>query len=151
MPGVLAERFRVQAGRTAENGKGTGEVSVMRNRVAGLFVAAITVFIFSPHLPAQIAPSPATSGTSDNQKFDPHDLNGTWIGAPPKPGFRNLASFDRKLPEPPLTVWAKQRLLYKSILHDPLQGTLYPDKVGPGHDRPSTRDPSQWGASWHDH
>jgi len=68
----------------------------MRNRVAGLFVAAIAAFIFSPYLLAQNFPSPAPSGTSDDQKFDPHDLNGTWIGAPPKPGFRNFASFDQK-------------------------------------------------------
>jgi len=113
----------------------------MRNRCRGLFFAAIAALVFSPRLLAQNAPSPATSGTSDDQKFDPRDLNGTWIGAPPKPGFRNFASFDQKLPEPPLTEWAKQHLLYKSISHDPLQGTLYPDKVGPGHDCPSTRDP----------
>jgi len=76
----------------------------------------------------------------DSQKFDPHDLSGTWRGEAARPGAisvagsttRNFASYDQKIPEPPLTDWGKQHLLYKSISHDALTGTHAPGWDLPG-------------------
>jgi hypothetical protein len=46
-----------------------------------------------------------------NSNFDPHDLNGSWIGTQRAVGDVN------SVPEPPLTPWAKQHLLVSSISH----------------------------------
>lgn len=54
--------------------------------------------------------------------FDPRDLAGMWMGEQNLPGYRGLASYDQTIPEPPLTTWAKENLLYKSISHDALAG-----------------------------
>ncbi|MGD0966339.1 MAG: hypothetical protein ABSA57_20905 [Candidatus Acidiferrales bacterium] len=83
----------------------------------------------------------ATPAEPAAQKFDPHDLAGTWRGEPAPPGTvsvagsttRNFASYDQKIPEPPLTDWAKQHLLYKSISHDALDGPHAPGWNLPGH------------------
>jgi hypothetical protein len=56
-------------------------------------------------------------------------------------GYMNFASFDQTIPEPPLTEWARQHLLYKSISHDALAGTHLPGWDRPGHICPSTQDP----------
>ena len=69
------------------------------------------------------------------------DLSGNWIGDPPKPGKRNFASYDQKIPEPPLTDWAKQNLLMKGISHDSVGGQFLPGKEGPGHLCPNNQDP----------
>jgi len=76
----------------------------------------------------------------DSRKFDPHNLSGTWRGEAARPGAisvagsttRNFASYDQKIPEPPLTAWGKQHLLYKSISHDALTGTQAPGWDLPG-------------------
>jgi hypothetical protein len=111
-------------------------------------VAALTV---SPVLygQGQSAPGTADPGAVADQEFDPHDLSGPWIGnawvshfgpgAGPG-GLHNYASFDQKIPEPPLTDWAKQHLLYKSISNDALAGAQLPGFDRPGHDCPSIND-----------
>jgi len=68
-------------------------------------------------------------------------IGGSWRGDAPRPGYRDWASYDQKVPEPPLTDWAKQHLLYKSISHDALGGTPLPDKDRPGHLCPNNQDP----------
>jgi hypothetical protein len=46
------------------------------------------------------------------KSFDPHDLNGSWLGA------RGAFFGDvNSVAEPPLTTWAKERLLTKNISH----------------------------------
>lgn len=104
-----------------------------------LTVHIFAVFIVSSFLPSVHAQSrwpaaPVYPPSKPGQPFDPHDLNGTWIGA-------NRDSYDQKIPEPPLTEWAKQHLLYKSISHDPFMGTHLPGWDRPGHDCPNNQDP----------
>lgn len=70
-----------------------------------------------------------------NEAFDPHNLDGVWGG-----DARGNGRWDNQSPEPPLTVWAKEHLLYKEgISHDPLAGTLIapnrqPNPMAPGPD-----------------
>src|ERR1700690_2488785 len=71
------------------------------------------------------APSGTKSGTASKQSFDPRNLSGFWAGDT-IPGLQNRASVDQKTPEPPLTDWAKQHLLYKAISHDSLSGKELP-------------------------
>jgi len=117
----------------------------MRNRLAILFLAPIAFLIFSPRVQAQQtapAKSPAVSGENTDQKFDPRrDLNGTWIGVPGTKAFRNFTSSDQKIPEPPLTDWARKNLLYQSISHDSLAGIRIPGSDRPGHTCPNNQDP----------
>jgi hypothetical protein len=82
-----------------------------------------------------------TTTKSNDQKFDPRDLTGVWRGDAARPGARNFASYDQKIPEPPLTEWGKQHLLYKSISHDALGGKPLPAKFRPGHVCPDNQDP----------
>jgi hypothetical protein len=56
-------------------------------------------------------------------------------------GLQDYASFDQRIPEPPLTDWAKKNLNYKSISHDSLDGTHLPGWDRPGHYCPSIQDP----------
>lgn len=90
----------------------------MRNRSLMSIAALVTVLVFAPiHLVhAQNAPPPSAG----KQPFDPRDLTGVW-GGDPGPGN---SRWDNKTPEPPLTDWAKQHLLYKSISHDAMAGKL---------------------------
>jgi hypothetical protein len=122
-----------------------------RLRDLGQVVTIIGLLCFSPLLygQAQNAPGSGKSASAD-QQFDPHDLTGPWVGNPwlqqlgpggGPGGIRNYASFDQKIPEPALTDWAKQHLLYKSISHDALQGTHTPGWDRPGHFCPSVQDP----------
>jgi hypothetical protein len=91
--------------------------------------------------PQQNSSSGVAPGSSGPQEFDPRDLSGTWRGESAPPGAvsvagsttRNFASYDQKIPETPLTEWAKQHLLYKSISHDALDGTRAPGWNLPGH------------------
>jgi hypothetical protein len=108
----------------------------MRNRVLSLVLGSVVVLISSPRLPAQSKPNAysAQPVAADGQKFDPHDLNGVWTG-------KNSEAGDQKIPEPALTEWAKQHLLYKSISHDPFDGTPTPSKFKPGHKCPDNNDP----------
>lgn len=81
--------------------------------------AVIAALVFAPAVlifGQNVAPPPA------RPRLDPHELLGTWAGEPKRPGRRNLASYDQKLPEPPLTAWAKEHLLYPAISHDALAG-----------------------------
>ena len=92
----------------------------------------------------QSTPSTEKPGATANLPFDPHDFGGNWIGDPqnPKIGRRNWASYDQKLPEPPLTDWAKKNLLMKSISHDPIPGgKTLPGWDRPGHLCPMNQDP----------
>ncbi len=113
-----------------------------RKHFAIATAAAIAALIFSPLLRPQSQASPdAKAASASNQPFDPHDIGGSWRGDAPHPGYRDWASYDQKVPEPPLTDWAKQHLLYKSISHDALGGTPLPDKDRPGHLCPNNQDP----------
>ena len=73
-------------------------------------VVLLAVVAFAPALFAQRA---ANSDT----KFDPKDLNGSWIGTGRIYGDNN------PVPEPPLTDWAKQNLMLKNISHAGLNAT----------------------------
>jgi len=126
----------------------------MRNYFMRLAIMAIALVTFTLRVTGQNAPATAKPGESpgqtadqkggpkSDQKLDPrHDINGTWIGVRGTREFRNFASYDQKIPEPPLTDWAKHNLLYKSISHDPLDGKPLPAKFKPGHECPNNQDP----------
>src|SRR5690349_14356853 len=107
---------------------------IVRNVFAGVFSAALIALVFSPLVNRDSQGAQDTpNARSSNQKFDPHDITGTWRGDNPRPGIRNFASWDQTIPEPPLTEWGKQHLLYKSISHDPQSGPPLPGKDRPGH------------------
>ncbi len=81
--------------------------------------AAVALLAFSAALLAQqsgAAPSPAPA-VKQAAKFDPHDLNGSWIGT------QKFFGDDNPVPEPPLTSWAREHLLMKSISHTGLNLT----------------------------
>ena len=119
----------------------------MRIRFLCSVVALFATVAISSLLDAQSPQSTLSvqkPSATANLPFDPHDLSGNWIGDPqnPKAGRRNWAGYDQKVPEPPLTDWAKQHLLMKSISHDPIPG----GKNLPGWDRaghlcPNNQDP----------
>jgi len=119
-----------------------GEGISLRNRLvcAALVSVAAMTFLLLPRSRAQ-AQSAASGKAAASKPFDPHDITGMWRGDPPRPAYRDWASYDQKIPEPPLTDWAKQHLLYKSISHDSLGGTPLPDKDRPGHICPNNQDP----------
>ena len=75
---------------------------------AGVLAALLA---FSPALFAQ-------SGDGSTGKFDPHDLNGSWIGTGRIYGDNNAT------PEPPLTDWAKQHLMLPNISHAGLNAVI---------------------------
>lgn len=90
----------------------------MRRWLFGLGFSLLIPLAFQPILSAQ---NKSRSLAASSQPFDPHDLTGTWIGDDHKGGGR----WDNAIPEPPLTEWAKQHLLYKEgISHDPLSGSF---------------------------
>ena len=91
-----------------------------------------------PVAPARVS-APTRAGAGTGQPFDPRDLSGAWRGDR-VPGLRNWASFDQTLPEPPLTPWARQHLLYASISHDALSGKRI-RMDSPGHPCPDNKDP----------
>jgi len=108
----------------------------LRTRVAGSIFALATVLLSAPH-PSGFAQSqpaspyidktgPRPAGTA-NLPFDPHDFTGDWYGDRVSRNSR----WANKTPEPPLTDWAKEHLLYKSISHDALAGTLRDPKNPP--------------------
>ncbi len=79
----------------------------MKNRtIAWVLVALLAL---SPAVFAQRG-SGATSAeptVKEDTNFDPHDLNGSWVGTGRIYGDNN------SVPEPPLTPWAKEHLLLK--------------------------------------
>jgi hypothetical protein len=82
-------------------------------------VIALIALVFTPLLFA-VAQGGAAAGP---QIFDPHDLTGIWAtkpGAPPAGTTNAGFSYENTTPEPLLTEWAKQHLLYKSLSHDAL-------------------------------
>ena len=83
----------------------------MKNRT--LACAAVALLAFSPALFAQRGGGATGSGPAQAQgaKFDPRDLNGSWLGT------QTFFGDDNPVPEPPLTPWAKEHLLMKSISH----------------------------------
>ena len=85
--------------------------------VAGLVTIAASIVAPVHLLRAQTA---APSASEASQSFDPHNLDGVWAGDI-RPGNDRSGN---TTPEPPLTEWAKQHLLYKGISHDVLSGTL---------------------------
>jgi hypothetical protein len=102
-----------------------------RARRAILTLAMGIVVVPIPFVFAQNSkPSPASK-----ENFDPHDLSGVWVGEdiPANDRWANLA------PEPPLTEWARQHLLYKSISHDPLSGKLKDPKLTPTPGMPASK------------
>jgi hypothetical protein len=115
----------------------------MRFRYFGSIFALVVALSLSPfsNARAQSATKDIKPGAAADQPFDPRDLFGDWRGDDPRPGRHNADSVDQKIPEPPLTEWAKQHLLYKSISHDPLAGTHIPGWDTPGHECPNNQDP----------
>ena len=115
----------------------------MRTCFVGVAAGAIAALFFSPLLYSrpQSSAGVAKPGERGEKQFDPHDLSGTWRGETAQPGEnsrtdespRNFASYSQKIPEPSLTDWGKQHLLYKSISHDALAGTPVPGGDLPGH------------------
>jgi hypothetical protein len=104
-------------------------------------IALISALAASPFLYGQVKPTPGTlkpAATAD-QKFDPRDLSGPWLGDERTAKIQNFAIEDQTIPEPPLTEWAKQHLLYKSISHNPTSGTLMPGSDKPGFHCPNGR------------
>jgi len=100
----------------------------------------ISVLAVSPFLNAQAQTTPGApkAGATNGQQFDPRDLSGPWLGDERTREIQNFASEDQKIPEPPLTDWAKQHLLYKSISHNAMVGT----KLLTGADKPGFRCPN---------
>ena len=105
-----------------------------------LILVAALICLPLPNALAQNAPGAANSGGTVSQPPGPSDLAGAWTGDK-IPGLTNFAVFDQKIPEPPLTDWAKQHLLYKSISHDALSGTYLPGADSPGRECPNIRIP----------
>jgi hypothetical protein len=125
----------------------------MRLRFVTSVLAAFAVIASSQVLfgQAQSAPASAKATDTKNLPYDPHDLTGPWVGynwvagvvGPGKGpgGITNVEAFDQKIPEPPLTEWAKQHLLLKSISHDSLGGPHLPGWDAPGRVCPNTQAP----------
>jgi hypothetical protein len=115
----------------------------VRTCFAGAAAVVISALVFPPLLYSRPQSSPGATKPAEHREtqFDPHDLSGAWRGEAAQPGEssrtsespRNFASYNQKIPEPPLTDWGKQHLLYKSISHDALAGTPLPGVVLPGH------------------
>lgn len=115
----------------------------MRTCFAGAAAVVMSALVFPPLLYSRPQSSPGATKPAEHREtqFDPHDLSGAWRGEAAQPGEssrtsespRNFASYNQKIPEPPLTDWGKQHLLYKSISHDALAGTPLPGVVLPGH------------------
>src|SRR5258708_10573100 len=79
--------------------------------------AAVALLAFSAALLAQQsggAPSPAPA-IKQAAKFDPHDLNGSWIGT------QNFFGDDNPFPEPPFTSWSRAQLLSETLSHTGLK------------------------------
>ena len=116
-------------------------------------VSLVVVLTPSQFLFSQVKNSSESVKSTDTKSlpFDPHDLNGPWAGynwaaGPVGPGkgpggITNVEAFDQKIPEPPLTEWAKQHLLLKSISHDSLGGPHLPGWDSPGRVCPNTQAP----------
>jgi len=88
---------------------------------AGAIVAALCM-IATPTLAQQgKAPEPTSSpAAKQDAKFDPHDLNGSWISTQ----GAGAVGDNNPVPEPPLTPWAKEHLLIKGgISHAGLNAT----------------------------
>jgi hypothetical protein len=82
--------------------------------------AAFIVFLaFSAPLFAQGVGGAAGSpkAVKPDAQFDPRDLNGSWLGT------QKFFGDDNRVPEPPLTPWAKEHLLMPSISHTGLNLT----------------------------
>ena len=76
---------------------------------AGVLAALLA---FSPALFAQ------ENGGAKAGNFDPHDLNGSWLGTGRIYGDNN------SVPEPPLTDWARQHLMMPNISHAGLNAVI---------------------------
>lgn len=91
----------------------------MKNWTAAAFLVGLLAF--SPATFAQRDKGADNAGSATKAKegaaFDPHDLNGSWIGTGRIYGDNN------SVPEPPLTPWAKEHLLLKNISHAGLNAT----------------------------
>jgi len=91
----------------------------MKIRGVALLAGLVAVLSVAP-IHSLRAQNAAPSASKSSQSFDPHDLDGVWAGDI-RPGNDRSGN---TTPEPPLTEWAKQHLLYKGISHDVLSGTL---------------------------
>ncbi len=88
----------------------------MKNRA--MAVVAVALLACSPALFAQQGRGSGNGpAAKEGTKFDPHDLNGSWIGT------QQFFGDDNPVPEPPLTSWAREHLLMKSISHTGLNLT----------------------------
>jgi hypothetical protein len=76
--------------------------------VAAVGLLAFSLPLFSQRVGGAPGPAPVAKQPA---KFDLRDLNGSWLGTQKFFGDNN------SVPEPPLTQWAKEHLLMKSISH----------------------------------
>lgn len=101
----------------------------MRNRFAGLVLLLPVALVFWPVFLTRTA---AQSGDTKAQSFGPHDISGVWNGYLAKSGVKVSSpetsdqGSNRGLlyssPEPPLTPWAQENLVFKQgVSHGPHQ------------------------------
>ncbi len=95
------------------------------------FVFAIFISSMA-HGQAQNSAGSSKTDLNSSPWVDPQEMSGPWLGEERNAKHNNFAAEDQKLPEPPLTDWAKQHLLYKAISHNPRSGTLMPGSDAPG-------------------
>jgi hypothetical protein len=85
----------------------------------------LAILAISPRLLAQSTSAPDATAAKQSANFDPHDLNGSWIGT-----NRGFFGDSNSVPEPPLTAWAREHLLTKTISHPPLDPHMLQHSAG---------------------
>jgi hypothetical protein len=88
-------------------------------------LATMAVLSLAPAMMAQTGAT-APRAASQKQGFDPHNLNGSWIGV------KRFFGDDNTVPEPPLTQWGREHLLLKNISHPGLSNNIYAGGRGSG-------------------
>ena len=88
----------------------------MRNKLMGTILTMAAVLAISPLVRAQSQgdANVAARAGAKNESFDPHNLNGSWLG------LKRFFGDDNKVPEPPLTPWGREHLLTRNISHPAL-------------------------------
>jgi len=90
-------------------------------------VAGLLALLAMAPIPLLKAQGTSQSASKVTSAFDPRDLDGVWAGDLTPANTR----YGNDTPEPPLTEWAKQHLLYKGVTHDMLAGVLIDPKHAP--------------------
>ncbi len=90
-------------------------------------IGSVILLAFLALSPVLFAQNTGNTGPAakQNSNFDTHDLNGSWKGT-----RRDFFGDDNPVPEPPLTPWAKEHLLAKSISHAALDATSKGENSG---------------------